>query len=74
MIAAPSAWFGFAYVSIFSQFIAFFAWYHGMAMGGVARVGQIQWLQPFLTILASAILLGETHRVDRPSHGLFGCC
>ncbi|WP_293226603.1 MULTISPECIES: hypothetical protein [unclassified Microcoleus] len=31
-----------------------------MAMGGVAGVGQIQLLQPFLTLLASAILLGET--------------
>ncbi len=31
-----------------------------MAMGGVARVGQIQLLQPFLTLLASAMLLGET--------------
>ncbi|MEG4213127.1 DMT family transporter [Microcoleus sp. S13_B4] len=60
LIASPIAWFGFAYVSIFSQFIAFFAWYHGMAIGGVARVGQIQLLQPFLTLLASAILLGET--------------
>ncbi|MCC3404570.1 MAG: DMT family transporter [Microcoleus sp. PH2017_10_PVI_O_A] len=60
LIATPSAWLGFAYVSVVSQFVAFFAWYHGMAMGGVARVGQIQLLQPFLTILASAILLGET--------------
>ena len=60
LIASPIAWLGFAYVSIFSQFIAFFAWYHGMALGGVARVGQIQLLQPFLTLLASAILLGET--------------
>ncbi|WP_445245578.1 EamA family transporter [Microcoleus sp. OTE_8_concoct_300] len=48
------------YFSVLSQFIAFFAWYHGMAMGGVARVGQIQLLQPFLTLLASAMLLGET--------------
>ncbi|TAF99798.1 MAG: DMT family transporter [Oscillatoriales cyanobacterium] len=54
------AWLGFAYVSFVSQFVAFFAWYEGMAIGGVARVGQIQLLQPFLTILASAILLGET--------------
>ena len=60
LIASPNAWLGFAYVSIFSQFIAFFAWYHGMAMGGVARVGQIQLLQPFLTLLASTFLLGET--------------
>ena len=60
LIASPIAWFGFAYVSVVSQFIAFFAWYHGMAIGGVARVGQIQLLQPFLTLLASAMLLGET--------------
>ncbi|MEG4393185.1 DMT family transporter [Microcoleus sp. BROC3] len=60
LIASPIAWIGFAYVSVISQFIAFFAWYHGMAIGGVVRVGQIQLLQPFLTILASAILLGET--------------
>ncbi len=44
LIASPTAWLGFAYVSIFSQFIAFFAWYHGMALGGVARVGQIELL------------------------------
>ncbi len=60
LIAAPTAWLGFAYVSLVSQFVAFFAWYEGMAIGGVARVGQLQLLQPFLTILASAILLGET--------------
>jgi drug/metabolite transporter (DMT)-like permease len=50
---------GFLYVSIFSMFLGFFAWYRGLAIGGVARVGQIQLLQPFLTILASAIFLGE---------------
>ncbi|MBE9097849.1 DMT family transporter [Tychonema sp. LEGE 07203] len=60
LIAAPTAWLGFAYVAIISQFVAFFAWYEGMAVGGVARVGQMQLLQPFLTILGSAILLGET--------------
>lgn len=57
--ASPTAWLGFAYVSIISQFLAFFAWYQGLAKGGVARVGQIQLLQPFLTIFASALLLGE---------------
>lgn len=50
---------GFLYVSVFSMFLGFFAWYHGLALGGVARIGQIQLLQPFLTILASALLLGE---------------
>jgi len=50
---------GFLYVSIFSMFLGFFAWYQGLSLGGVARVGQVQLLQPFLTILASALLLGE---------------
>jgi len=59
LVASPSAWLGFGYVTVFSQFLAFFAWYKGLAIGGVARVGQIQLLQPFLTISASAFLLGE---------------
>jgi drug/metabolite transporter (DMT)-like permease len=50
---------GFLYVSVFSMFLGFFAWYRGLAIGGVARVGQIQLFQPFLTILASAAFLGE---------------
>ena len=29
-------------------------------LGGIARVGQTQLLQPFLTIIASALLLGES--------------
>jgi len=60
LTASPAAWLGFAYVSVVSQFVAFFAWYHGLAKGGVARVGQIQLLQPFLTLVASFFLLGET--------------
>ena len=54
-----SAWLGFAYVALVSQYLGFFAWYRGLAIGGIARVGQLQLLQPFMTILASAILLGE---------------
>ncbi len=50
---------GFIYVSIFSMLLGFFAWYQGLSLGGIARVGQIQLLQPFLTILASAAFLGE---------------
>ncbi|HEY0738115.1 MAG TPA: DMT family transporter [Herpetosiphonaceae bacterium] len=56
---SPSAWIGFAYVSVFSMFLGFFAWYRGLALGGVARVGQLQLLQPFFTLGASALLLGE---------------
>lgn len=54
-----SAWLGFAYVSLFSQLIGFFAWYHGLALGGVARVSQTQLLQPFFTLLLGALLLSE---------------
>ncbi|AIY41211.1 Permease of the drug/metabolite transporter (DMT) superfamily [Collimonas arenae] len=57
--ASPKAWLGFAYVSLFSMFIGFFFWYKGLALGGIARVGQVQLLQPFLTLLGAALLLGE---------------
>jgi drug/metabolite transporter (DMT)-like permease len=50
---------GFLYVSVFSMLLGFFAWYRGLSLGGVARVGQVQLLQPFLTIMASVVLLGE---------------
>jgi drug/metabolite transporter (DMT)-like permease len=50
---------GFLYVSIFSMFLGFFAWYRGLSLGGVARVGQVQLIQPFLTIMASTLFLGE---------------
>jgi drug/metabolite transporter (DMT)-like permease len=57
--AGARAWLGFAYVSVFSMFIGFFFWYRGMARGGIARVGQVQLVQPFLTLLGAAVLLGE---------------
>lgn len=50
---------GFIYVSVVSMFLAFVVWYKGLALGGIARVGQLQLLQPFLTIFAAAMLLHE---------------
>jgi drug/metabolite transporter (DMT)-like permease len=50
---------GFIYVSVVSMFLAFVVWYKGLALGGIARIGQLQLLQPFLTILAAAMLLHE---------------
>lgn len=55
-----SAWLAFGYVSVISQWLAFFLWYHGMALGGVARVSQMQLLQPFLTLMAAGLFLGES--------------
>lgn len=54
---APSAWGGFLYVGVFSMWAGFFAWYRGLALGGALRVSQTQLLQPFLSILAAAVLL-----------------
>ena len=58
------AWAGFLYVALVSQYLGFFAWYRGLALGGIARVGQMQLLQPFLTIAASALLVAEALRAD----------
>lgn len=58
-IAQPIPWLGFAYVSVISMFLGFFAWYHGLAVGGVARIGQIQLLQPVLTLIWAALFLKE---------------
>ena len=57
-VHADSA-FGFAYVATISMFAAFFAWYAGLARGGVARIGQIQLVQAPLTLLWAGLLLGE---------------
>ncbi|WP_250030243.1 DMT family transporter [Paractinoplanes maris] len=54
------SWAAFTYLTAVSMFLGFFAWYAGLARGGVARVGQIQLAQPVLTLLWSALLLGET--------------
>jgi drug/metabolite transporter (DMT)-like permease len=59
-VSAPAdAWLGFAYVALISQFLAFFAWYAALARGGVAKIGQVQLVQPLLTLGWAAALLGE---------------
>jgi drug/metabolite transporter (DMT)-like permease len=53
-------WLVFLYLALVSQLIGFFFWNAGLALGGIARVGQTQLLQPFITIAASAWLLHES--------------
>jgi drug/metabolite transporter (DMT)-like permease len=53
------AWSGFAYVSVVSMFLAFFAWYKSLALGGIAAGGQMLLFQPLLSALWAALLLGE---------------
>ena len=54
------AWTSFIYLSLFPMFIGFFFWYEGLAIGGIARVSQVQLIQPFCTLLAASILLGDS--------------
>jgi len=57
--AGAGAWLGFGYVTAVSMFLGFFAWYAGLARGGIAHVGQIQLAQPVLTLGWAALLLKE---------------
>jgi drug/metabolite transporter (DMT)-like permease len=55
-----TAYAGLFYVSLFSMLIGFVFWYKGLALGGVARVGQIQLLQPFLGLILCTLVLHES--------------
>jgi len=57
---ALKPWLALLYVAVFSQWIGFFAWNAGMAMAGIARVSQVQLLQPFITFALAACFNGET--------------
>jgi drug/metabolite transporter (DMT)-like permease len=46
------------------MFLGFFAWNAGLAMGGIARVSQVQLLQTFVTLGLAALLLKETVDAD----------
>lgn len=56
---APAAWAAFGYVSLFSMWLGFFAWYRGLVLGGTVRVSQLQLIQPFLSMVLAIPLLGE---------------
>lgn len=57
-VGAPS-WVGLFYVSVCTMLLGFIFWYRGLALGGIARVGQLQLLQPFLGLGLAAIFLHE---------------
>jgi drug/metabolite transporter (DMT)-like permease len=62
--APPRAVAAFLYAAFFSMFLGFFAWNAGLAMGGIARVSQVQLLQTFVTLGLAALLLEETVDAD----------
>lgn len=57
--ASPVQWLCFAYLGVVSMFLGFFAWYHGLAIGPMAQVSQIQLVQPVMSIAWAGLLLGE---------------
>lgn len=57
-VGAP-AWAGLVYVSVFSMLVGFVFWYRGLALGGIAGVGQLQLLQPFMGLGLAALILNE---------------
>jgi drug/metabolite transporter (DMT)-like permease len=57
--ADPNVWLAFAYLAAVSMYLGFFPWYAGLAMGGVARVGQVQLVQPVFSLVWAWLLLGE---------------
>ncbi|MFV1850890.1 MAG: EamA family transporter [Thalassospira sp.] len=46
-------------MSVFSMLIGFFFWYRGLALGGIAAVGQLQLLQPFFGLTLASLILAE---------------
>jgi drug/metabolite transporter (DMT)-like permease len=52
-------WAAFGYLAAVSMFLGFFAWYRGLAIGPMARVSQVQLVQPVLSIAWAALVLHE---------------
>jgi drug/metabolite transporter (DMT)-like permease len=57
--ATADTWAALLYLTAISQFIGFFFYYKGLALGGVAKMSQVQLLLPFLAIFAAHWVLGE---------------
>ncbi len=56
---SAASWLGFGYISVFSMWLGFFAWYRALAIGGTVRISQIQLIQPFLSMAFAVPILGE---------------
>jgi len=60
-VSEPTAteWGSLLLLGISSMYLGFFAWYRGLSLAGIARGGQVQQLQALLTLVWSAVFLGE---------------
>ena len=57
--ATAAQWAAFGYLAAVSMYLGFFAWYRGLAIGPMAQVSQVQLVQPVLSLVWAAVLLGE---------------
>jgi drug/metabolite transporter (DMT)-like permease len=58
-LVPAESWVGLLYLTAVSQFIGFFFYYKGLALGGIAKMSQVQLILPFLAIFAAHWILGE---------------
>ena len=56
---APESWASLAYLGVISMFLASVFWYRGLALGGIARIGQINLLLPLAALGWSALFLSD---------------
>jgi drug/metabolite transporter (DMT)-like permease len=71
--ASFTAWLGFFYAGLISMFLGYFIWYRGLMLGGIARVSQVQLLQPFLALGFCALLLDEPLTIPTLACALLVC-
>ncbi|PTM92068.1 DMT family transporter [Mycoplana dimorpha] len=55
----PAQYGALLYLGLMSMFGGFIFWNAGLALGGIARVAQVQLFQTFVTLAIAALLLGE---------------
>lgn len=52
------------YLTLISQWLGFRFWYRAMTIAGVGVISQFQLLQPFFTLIFSALILSEAIAVS----------
>ena len=57
-------WSGLFYLGVFSMLIGYILFTMGLKLGGVARIGQLQYLQVFLSLGMAAVINNDPLRLE----------
>lgn len=57
--AGFDAWGSVAFLGVVTSILGYVLWYWALARGGIARIGTIQFLQPFSGLVLAALILDE---------------